>query len=249
MIRVPLKLPHSIKHFENDAVRAKLHHMAHRTYRRRKPQRPWYSSSYRSEPPPIDVVFDAILDGLVLLARWIARTALQIWRKLIPPKPARTAAVQLQPNTRPTRMPYQKADGLLTKGERALWHPLRLALKDKYCLFCKVRLADVVRCAADNRNEQHWFKLIGHFHVDFVLCDPQTTAPLLVIELDDRTHQHERQSRRDRYKDDALHAAGMPICRIPAQIAYDPIDLAQTIDRLLNPQPIVPHTAPPSQVR
>jgi len=207
----------------------------------REPQRP--RQKVHQDPPLLDIIFDAIANAL----KWLWKRSVNRRNPTSPPHTP-TQLPQSNLSARPTRMPYQKVP-VLTKGENALVYPLIKAAKGNYLILCKVRLADVVRCSTGNRHERHWFNLIGHFHVDFVLCDPQTTAPLLVIELDDRTHQNERQSRRDRYKDDALHAAAMPICRIPAQIAYDPIDLAQTIDRLLNPQPVAPHPTPPSQAR
>lgn len=131
-------------------------------------------------------------------------------------------------------LPYRKVSSLLTKGERAVWHPLYRAVKGKYRLFCKVRLADVVCCPRERRDERRWFRKIGRYHVDFVVCDPHTTAPLLVVELDDRRHLAQRQKEIDAFKDAALRAAGVPVYRIAAQRAYDPIELAQNIDRLIH---------------
>jgi hypothetical protein len=231
--------------------------MGYRRYKYRKPQRRrHYAPSRQSHSSLGDETANLAIEGFSALLGMIARAATQLWRKITnrpytnPPAPVspasaspanRAAATTSTPRIQPPRMPYERASGLLTKGERALWHPLRMAVKDKYCLFCKVRLADVVCCAPSNRNERHWFNLIGHFHVDFVLCDPHTTAPLLVIELDDRSHLEGKQSRRDGYKDKALQSAGLSIHRIPAQAAYDPIELAKTIDRLLQTFPAASH--------
>jgi hypothetical protein len=98
------------------------------------------------------------------------------------------------PFNRPTApncesLPFEKAPGPLTKGERAFWYPLCKAVDGRYLLLCKVRLANVVRCPPDRRDEQRWFRKIGRYHCDFVRCDPRTTAPLLVVELDDRRHR------------------------------------------------------------
>ncbi|MDQ3440889.1 MAG: DUF2726 domain-containing protein [Planctomycetota bacterium] len=130
-------------------------------------------------------------------------------------------------------LPYERAPHLLSSGERALWYPLYRAVQGKYRIFCKVRLADVVRCPAANREEQRWFRKIGRFHVDFVLCEPQTTAPLLVIELDDQSHHSKQRRARDRFKDAVLGAARVPIYRVRAQQAYDPLELAATVGRLI----------------
>jgi hypothetical protein len=133
-------------------------------------------------------------------------------------------------------LPYIRATALLTKGERAFWHPLLRAIDGRYRLFCKVRLADVVRCPPDRRDEGRWFRKIGRYHVDFVVCDSKTTAPLLVIELDDRGHRERIRRDRDSFKDAVLKAAGIPILRVPAQHAYDAAALKAEVCRLLNGQ-------------
>jgi hypothetical protein len=156
-----------------------------------------------------------------------------------PPLPRRKSALKpLPPLPADEPLPYQRSRGLLTKGERALWFPLFKAVKGRYRLFCKVRLADVVCCPPKHPQERRWFRKIGRYHVDFVLADPQTTVPLLVIELDDRSHRVRRE--RDDFKDKVLQSAGVPILRIPAQQAYDPLELAEFISRLLagGPSPV-----------
>ena len=130
-------------------------------------------------------------------------------------------------------MPYRRAARILSRGEKALWYPLYRAVKGRYRVFCKVRLADVVCAPQDHPQERKWFRWIGRFHVDFVIVDPHTTAPLLVIELDDRRHRERPRKARDVFKDDVLRAAGMPVLRIRAQQAYDPLELAQAIDRMI----------------
>jgi very-short-patch-repair endonuclease len=114
-----------------------------------------------------------------------------------------------------------------------MWHPLYQAVKGRYRIFCKVRLADVVYVPGLDRDERRWFRRIGAYHVDFVLCDPETTAPLLVVELDDRSHQNERQTQRDEFKDKVLAAASVPVYRVRAAEAYDPAELAANVNRMI----------------
>jgi hypothetical protein len=130
-------------------------------------------------------------------------------------------------------LPYRRQPHLVTKGERALWFPLYRAVQGRYRVFCKVRLQDVVCAPKDHPQESRWFKKIKGYHVDFVICDPQSTAPLLVVELDDRSHWSQRRQERDRFKNDVLAAAGMPIYRVLAAPAYSPDELAAEIDRML----------------
>ncbi|MEM1098698.1 MAG: DUF2726 domain-containing protein [Planctomycetota bacterium] len=45
---------------------------------------------------------------------------------------------------------------------------------------------------------------------------------MLVIELDDASHDRESAQARDAVKDRALDAAGLPPLRVPARRSYDP---------------------------
>ena len=72
------------------------------------------------------------------------------------------------------------------------------------------------------------------YHIDFVLCEPTTTRPLLAIELDDRSHRSARSIERDRFKDEVLATGGVPVYRVPASQAYDPLELAAEIARLMS---------------
>lgn len=131
------------------------------------------------------------------------------------------------------QLPYRRRPHLVSKGERAFWFPLYQAVKGRYRIFCKVRLQDVVS-APDESGERYWFRRIQGYHVDFVLCDPATTAPLLAIELDDRSHDSPKALDRDRFKDEVLAAGGVPVYRVRAQQAYDPIQLSEEIERRLS---------------
>jgi very-short-patch-repair endonuclease len=68
------------------------------------------------------------------------------------------------------------------------------------------------------------------YHVDFVLCEPRTTRPVLVVELDDRRHRQPGRARLDAWKDTALSAAGVPVLRVEARGAYDAGELARQIE-------------------
>ncbi len=151
------------------------------------------------------------------------------------PPPIRNCASDRTAPPGQQNLPYRRAPYLLSKGERAFWHPLYLAVHGKYRIFCKVRLADIVIAPIFRRDERRWFRKIGSYHVDFVICEPRTTAPLLVIELDDRSHTSPQRRKRDEFKHAVLAAANVPLHRVPAQQAYDPAGLAQKIQQLIGP--------------
>ena len=57
-------------------------------------------------------------------------------------------------------------------------------------------------------------------HRDFVLVDPRSFAPMLVVELEDRSHGSASARERDVCKDAALASAGVPILRVKAVARY-----------------------------
>jgi hypothetical protein len=135
--------------------------------------------------------------------------------------------------TTPQPLPFRPRARLHSKGERAFWYPLFRAVKGRYRVFCKVRLADVVSVPDDFPDARMWFQKIGNYHVDFVICEPKTTQPLLVVELDDRSHRQSDCVERDRFKDAVLGAAGVPLLRVKAATAYDPLELTRKAEALI----------------
>jgi very-short-patch-repair endonuclease len=75
-----------------------------------------------------------------------------------------------------------------------------------------------------------WLGKILAKHVDFVLCDPESLAPLLAIELDDASHDRPERKERDEFVDHAFESAGLPLLRIRNGSSYDPAALRQLID-------------------
>jgi hypothetical protein len=123
-------------------------------------------------------------------------------------------------------LPYRKKDYLLTAAERSFYEVLCSVLDGQLLVFAKVRLADLVYMPKGTPNRQTHFNRIQSKHVDFVLCTRDKLSPVLVIELDDASHEEESRRDRDTFVDAALTADGLPILHIPAQKSYVPADLA-----------------------
>jgi hypothetical protein len=135
----------------------------------------------------------------------------------------------------PAALPYRKRDYLLTAAERSFYEVLCSILDGQLLVFAKVRLADLVWMSKGTANRQSHFNRIQSKHVDFVLCDREKIAPVLVIELDDSSHEADERRDRDTFVDAALSAAELPILHIPARKAYVPADLAALIQQKLTP--------------
>ncbi|MGI9012714.1 MAG: DUF2726 domain-containing protein [Phycisphaerales bacterium] len=125
--------------------------------------------------------------------------------------------------------PYQKKDWLFSKAERSFFGVLQHVVADRSIIFAKVRLADLVFITKGAANRQSHQNRINMKHVDFVLCDPDSVKPLLVIELDDSTHDQSKRQARDAFVDQTLAAAGLPILHVRAQQAYNAAGLEAAI--------------------
>jgi hypothetical protein len=135
----------------------------------------------------------------------------------------------------PVALPYRKKDYLFTAAERSFYEVLCGVVDGQLHVFPKIRLADLVWMPKGTANQQAHRNRIQSKHVDFVLCDREKIAPVLVIELDDSSHEAEERRERDSFVDSALFAAGLPIFHIPARKAYVPADLAALIQQKLTP--------------
>lgn len=101
---------------------------------------------------------------------------------------------------------------LMTKREQNLYWRLVETLPD-FVIMSQVSIMGVVNVKQEyRRNSYKWTNQIDRLRLDFVVCR-KDTYPLAVIELDDSSHDNERQQARDYKKDKALTDAGIKIIR------------------------------------
>lgn len=88
---------------------------------------------------------------------------------------------------------------LLTKNEIEFFGRLRAALPE-LAIFPQVALRAIVRpgSASSSRSYGREASLIGAKHCDYLICRPDTFEIVAIVELDDRTHQKEKDAQRDR---------------------------------------------------
>lgn len=78
----------------------------------------------------------------------------------------------------------------------------------------QVRLADIVDVeSADRSAWRSAFNRIACKSIDFVVMDLQTGTPIMVIELDDRSHSRPERQKRDALVDKVLREACIPLVR------------------------------------
>ena len=96
-------------------------------------------------------------------------------------------------------------------------------------VFAKVRLLDVLWVPKTIRDRQSHLNRVMSKHVDFVLCDRRTVAPVLVIELDDSSHEIPNRAERDAFVDAALRSTGLAVLRVPVRRSYVASELAELL--------------------
>lgn len=139
--------------------------------------------------------------------------------------------------------PFRKAESLLTAGESAFYPALLEATAGRWQIQSQVRLEALVPVVKNIPFRRSYRNQVMSKAVDFVLCTPHTLAPVLVIELDDRSHTKPDRQRRDEQVDTILQSVGLPILHVRARASYDPTLLEHDIMEKIG-TPAASHSAP-----
>ena len=125
-------------------------------------------------------------------------------------------------------LPYSRQNYFFSAAERSFYEILR-RLTPEHTIFAKVRLADVVYVKGTVSRQAH-LNRIDRKHLDFVVCD-KNLAPVLAIELDDASHDRLDRRARDKFVDEVLAAASLPVIHVRTRRGY----VLDEIQRLLSP--------------
>ena len=129
--------------------------------------------------------------------------------------------------------PYRRKKYLLSRAEFSFFRVLQGVASEasggEWVVCPKVNLNDLLYLEKGTENRMAWLNKINRKHADYVLCDAQTMQPVMIVELDDASHQSASAQKRDADKDRACAAAGLPLVRVRAARAYDPAALAEQL--------------------
>ena len=148
--------------------------------------------------------------------------------------PAKPRLPVAKPTPAVTSTPYVRIPHLLTKAEQKFFHVLQDAIPDGLMICPQVRLANLVQVTDRYKRQYQYFNRIQAKCVDFVLCDKQSTAPMLVIELDDTSHMRRDRQKRDAFINETLANVNLPILRVKAQSRYRVDILTRDIHSMLS---------------
>ncbi len=181
----------------------------------------------------------AVIATGIIIVRIISRPSRRI------PSPNQSSTAHIGPaHASAAHLPYARIPHLLTAAEGDFFAVLQAAAPAGMLIFAQIRLANLVEVQRwARRDKTHWYKIQAKC-VDFVVCEPHTFIPRLVIELDDSSHDRADRQARDAFVDSVLVAAAMPILHVRWQRRYDTGALAAQIAGQLGVAVSTPIAAP-----
>jgi hypothetical protein len=137
---------------------------------------------------------------------------------------------------REASFPYERADTLISPNQQSILFLLEKALDERYSVFSKIRLQDVVRVNSDLSPGQQKaaMKRLTSEPLDFVICEKENAAILGIVLLDGEGASPENgRVRRETDVDRVLAAAGIPVVHLNASKAYSLDDIRIEVSRTI----------------
>jgi hypothetical protein len=127
---------------------------------------------------------------------------------------------------------YVCKPSVFSKREGEFYRSLLLAVGNDYHVMPKIRLWDFIRLTNEPPERKNHINRLSCRHVDFLLCQLNSFKPVLVIELDDHTHDRLFAQANDKYKNELFEAVDLPILRLD-QSNFPPRQLRNKIEEVL----------------
>lgn len=113
---------------------------------------------------------------------------------------------------------YVKVKSLLTPAEKHFYNHIISRVPERYVLLPKIRMADILQTKSGGKKAL--YKTTSK-HADFVIADKATLEPLVVIELDDKSHNSSKTKERDAFVNRSYTKAGLGVLRVKCVNKYD----------------------------
>jgi len=119
--------------------------------------------------------------------------------------------------------PYEAQRFLFTPAERSFYGVLQSAVSDRYVVFGKVRMGDVLKVLPrlGTKNAIIARSKIQQKHLDFVLCKKDTLEVVCCIELNDRSHERPDRVKRDNFVRAAFKQANVVLVEFQVRSTYN----------------------------
>ena len=126
----------------------------------------------------------------------------------------------------------------VSESEAGFFRVLREVVGKRGHVLAQVALNRLVSLPKDQDASlrQRWQNKVAQRSVDFVVCEPATLQPRVVIELDEPSHGKPKRQDRDAEVEMVLEAAGLPVVRVLASRSYDTAELESALAEHLDTQ-------------
>lgn len=133
------------------------------------------------------------------------------------------------------KFPYELKSNYLTPAELSFLTVLKSAVNGRYEIIPQVALKSIIKVKNSVKDFYIYFNKIDRKVLDFVLFERINYKPLLIIELDDSSHNQFDRKERDYFVDKVVSTAKIPILHIPVKYTYSPDTLAKQIMETIKP--------------
>ena len=106
---------------------------------------------------------------------------------------------------------YKPKGSVMTPSENEFFDVLLKIVNSQYYVFPQIHLSSILDHKINGQSWKGAWGSIQQKSVDFTICDTRSRLPILVIELDDMTHDRDDRKLRDMKVDQVFEQAGLPI--------------------------------------
>ena len=127
--------------------------------------------------------------------------------------------------------PFSKKSSLFTQVERSYLNMLEQAVKGKYKVMNRVKMADILELKnnVDAKSRIAASVKLNAKYLDFVLCDPADMSIVAVVDLVNNNSKAGHKAVPDWFVSGALEASGIPYIRMKIKAGYTAADIQAAI--------------------
>ena len=108
---------------------------------------------------------------------------------------------------------YRRKNLLMTPAENDFFDTINKAIENNFYVFPQIHLSAILDYKVKYQNWEHARRYINQLSVDYVVCDKEYRKPILVIELDDWSHDNDKRKKRDANVEHILKEAKIQLLR------------------------------------
>lgn len=120
---------------------------------------------------------------------------------------------------------------LMTRNERIVYEKIKKCISEKYIIFPQISIRSIIQRNFKTNNNTQW-KI-----VDFLICEKDNYKPVLVVEVNDKTHEEYERRVRDENVYNILNEMNLPIWFLKPESDYtrfDNINLEEHIKMMID---------------